>query len=213
MERPQAEWLIEFLEKAGKLKSVPRHCITPEGVRETVAGHCWRVSLMAWLLKEELPDVDMEKVIHMCLLHDLGEAVTGDIPAFEKKEQDRSVERKAVDGLLSMLPGKTGEEAKVLFAEMNALETREAKIWRALDTDEAKVYKALDKLEAVIAHNESDISTWLPLEYELQQTYAAESVKGFPILEEIQRLAVEKTLEKIAEEKAGRNPEDGRREE
>ena len=90
MERPQAEWLIEFLEKAGKLKSVPRHCITPEGVRETVAGHCWRVSLMAWLLKEELPDVDMEKVIHMCLLHDLGEAVTGDIPAFEKKEQDRS---------------------------------------------------------------------------------------------------------------------------
>ena len=174
----------------------------PEGVRETVAGHCWRVSLMAWLLKEELPDVDMEKVIHMCLLHDLGEAVTGDIPAFEKKEQDRSVERKAVDGLLSMLPGKTGEEAKVLFAEMNALKT-----------DEAKVYKALDKLEAVIAHNESDINTWLPLEYELQQTYAAESVKGFPILEEIQRLAVEKTLEKIAEEKAGRNPDDGRREE
>ena len=143
---------------------------------------------MAWLLKEELPDVDMEKVIHMCLLHDLGEAVTGDIPAFEKKEQDRSVERKAVDGLLSMLPGKTGEEAKVLFAEMNALET-----------EEAKVYKALDKLEAVIAHNESNISSWLPLEYELQQTYAAESVKGFPILEEIQRLAVEKTLEKIAE--------------
>ena len=80
-----------------------------------------------------------------------------------------------------MLPGKIGEEAKVLFAEMNALKT-----------EEAKVYKALDKLEAVIAHNESDISTWLPLEYELQQTYAAESVKGFPILEEIQRLAVEK---------------------
>ena len=90
----------------------------------------------------------------------------------------------------------------MLFAEMNALKT-----------DEAKVYKALDKLEAVIAHNESDISTWLPLEYELQQTYAAESVKGFPILEEIQRLAVKKTLEKIAEEKAGRNPDDGRREE
>ena len=112
------------------------------------------------------------------------------------------MERKAVDGLISMLQGNTGEEAKVLFAEMNALKT-----------EEAKVYKALDKLEAVIAHNESNISTWLPLEYELQQTYAAESVKGFPILEEIQRLAVEKTLEKIAEEKAGRNPDDGRREE
>ena len=141
---------------------------------------------MAWLLKEELPDVDMEKVIHMCLLHDLGEAVTGDIPAFEKKEQDSSVERKAVGGLLSMLPGKTGEEAKVLFAEMNALETHEA-----------KVYKALDKLEAVIAHNESDISTWLPLEYELQKTYAAESVKGFPILEKLQEESVKETEQKI----------------
>ena len=190
MERPQAEWLIEFLEKAGKLKSVPRHCITPEGVRETVAGHCWRVSLMAWLLKEELPDVDMEKVIHMCLLHDLGEAVTGDIPAFEKKEQDRSVERKAVDGLLSMLPGKTGEEAKVLFAEMNALET-----------EEAKVYKALDKLEAVIAHNESDISTWLPLEYELQQTYAQENANEFPYLKELRELMLQDTLNKIKQAK------------
>ena len=190
MERPQAEWLIEFLEKAGKLKSVPRHCITPEGVRETVAGHCWRVSLMAWLLKEELPDVDMEKVIHMCLLHDLGEAVTGDIPAFEKKEQDRSVERKAVDGLLSMLPGKTGEEAKVLFAEMNALKT-----------DEAKVYKALDKLEAVIAHNESDISTWLPLEYELQKTYAVENASEFPYLRQLRALMLEDTINKISDAK------------
>ena len=190
MERPQAEWLIEFLEKAGKLKSVPRHCITPEGVRETVAGHCWRVSLMAWLLKEELPDVDMEKVIHMCLLHDLGEAVTGDIPAFEKKEQDRSVERKAVDGLLSMLPGKTGEEAKVLFAEMNALKT-----------DEAKVYKALDKLEAVIAHNESDISTWLPLEYDLQMTYGVDKAAFSPYLSALREMVRQDSIEKIKNEK------------
>ena len=188
MERPQAEWLIEFLGKAGKLKSVPRHCVTPEGVRETVAGHCWRVSLMAWLLKEELPDVDMEKVIHMCLLHDLGEAVTGDIPAFEKKEQDRSVERKAVDGLLSMLPGKIGEEAKVLFAEMNALKT-----------EEAKVYKALDKLEAVIQHNEADIRTWEPHEYELNLTYANDIVAGTPYLEQLREAIRDDTKQKIAE--------------
>ena len=73
----------------------------------------------------------------------------------------------------------------------------------ALKTEEAKVYKALDKLEAVIAHNESDISTWLPLEYELQQTYAAESVKGFRFWRKFRGWQVEKTLEKIAEEKAG----------
>ena len=38
-------------------------------------------------------------------------------------------------------------------------------------TDEAKVYKSLDKLEALISHNESDITTWLPLEYSLQLSY------------------------------------------
>ncbi len=38
-------------------------------------------------------------------------------------------------------------------------------------TTEAKLYKALDKMEVVIQHNEADISTWLPLEYDLQLTY------------------------------------------
>ena len=73
-----------------------------------------------------------------------------------------------MDGLLTMLPGKTGEEAKVLFTEMNALKT-----------EEAKVYKALDKLEAVIAHNESDISTWLPLEYELSRPMQRKASRAF----------------------------------
>ena len=55
------------------------------------------------------------------------------------------------------------------------------------------------KLEAVIQHNESDISTWLPLEYELQKTYAAGSVLGFPFLEKLQQQAVKDTERKIAE--------------
>ena len=62
---------------------------------------------------------------------------------------------------------------------------------------EARVYKALDKLEAVIQHNQSDIRTWLPLEYELQKTYAAESVKGFHILEKLQEESVKETEQKI----------------
>ena len=38
-------------------------------------------------------------------------------------------------------------------------------------TLEAKIYKAIDSLEAVLQHNLSDLSTWLPMEYELNQTY------------------------------------------
>ena len=49
-----------------------------------------------------------------------------------------------------------------------------------MQTREAKIYKALDKMEAVIQHNESDISTWLPLEYDLQLRYGAENVKFSP---------------------------------
>lgn len=186
-----AEQFVAFLDKVEKLKSVPRHCVTADGVQETVAGHCWRTALMAYLMKDELGPVDIDKVIRMCLLHDLGEAVTGDIPTFLKNEAHEEIEKKAVDGLLSGLPEPLYREVTALFAEMEALETKEARI-----------YKALDKLEAVIQHNESDISTWLPLEYELQQTYAAKNVEGFPFLEGLQAQAVRRTREKIARQEA-----------
>ena len=177
----------DFLGRIEKLKSVPRHCVTADGVTETVAGHSWRTAMMAYLLKDQLGPVDIDKVIRMCLIHDLGEAVTGDIPTFEKTNEHEAAEEEALDKLLRTLPEPLYREYTALFAEMAALETKEA-----------IVYKALDKLEAVIQHNESDISTWLPLEYDLQQTYAAEIVKGYPFLEGLQQTAVQRTRAKIA---------------
>ena len=183
-----AEQFIAFLGSVEKLKSVPRHCVTSDGVTENVAAHSWRTALMAYLLKDELADVDIDRVIRMCLIHDLGEAVTGDIPTSATTENHERTEKKALDGLLRGLPEALYQEFTDLFAEMEALQSREA-----------RVYKALDKLEAVIQHNESDISTWLPLEYELQKTYAAGSVLGFPFLEKLQQQAVKDTERKIAE--------------
>ena len=133
----------------------------------------------------------------MCLLHDIGEAVTGDIPTFEKTQNHETVEKRAVDSLLDMLPEPLREETKALFAEMDAQQTAEARI-----------YKALDKLEAVIQHNESDISTWLPLEYELQKTYAARNVIGFPPLEKLQEQAVRDTERKIRQAQEKKAPEE-----
>lgn len=181
-----ARQLIDFLGKVEKLKSIPRHCVTKDGVQEYVAGHSWRAALMAFLIQDELSDVDMNKVIKMCLIHDIGEAVTGDIPSFHKTKEHESIEKDAVNSLISELPDRTCREWKELFREMEALETMEA-----------KVYKALDKLEAVIQHNESDITTWLPLEYELQKTYAAKNSEGIPFIEDIHRQAVKDTEEKI----------------
>ncbi|MPN36923.1 hypothetical protein SDC9_184435 [bioreactor metagenome] len=70
----------------------------------------------------------------------------------------------------------------------------------ALITQEARLYKALDKMEAVIQHNESDISTWIPLEYDLQQTYAVENAEEFPYLKELRALMLEDTKQKIKQE-------------
>jgi len=138
------------------------------------------------LLSPEFPEADMERVIRMCLIHDLGEAFTGDIPAFEKTEADVIKEDAAFDAWVATLPEDTKAEFSELLAEMNAQETREAKI-----------YKALDKLEAVIQHDEADISTWLPLEYELQLTYATENVKFSPYMQQLKAEVDAWTLRKI----------------
>ena len=66
-------------------------------------------------------------------------------------------------------------------------------------TLEAKIYKALDNLEAVIQHNESDIATWLPLEYDLQLTYGTENVAFSPYLRALKAEVNAQTRQKIAQ--------------
>ena len=66
-----------------------------------------------------------------------------------------------------------------------------------LKTGEAKLYKALDNLEAVIQHNEADISTWIPLEYELQFTYGADKVGFSPYLKDLKKELDRRNTEKI----------------
>ena len=180
--------LLEILAVAEKLKCVTRHCDTSTGRRESVAEHSWRIALMAMLLMPEFPEADMNKVIRMCLIHDLGEAFTGDIPTFNKSQDHEAAERLAYDTWVQSLPGETREEFALLLAEMEALQTREAKI-----------YKALDKLEAVIQHNESDIASWLPLEYELQLRYGAENVTFSPYMQALKAEIDDWTKRKIEE--------------
>ena len=181
--------LLKILKVAARLKTTDRHCWTALDRKESVADHSWRIALMAMLLRPQFPEADMDKVIRMCLIHDLGEAFTGDIPTFEKSKADEAKEERLFDGWVATLPEEIREEWVSLLAEMGALQTQEAKI-----------YKALDKLEAVISHNESDISTWLPLEYELQLTYGAENVAFSPYMTELKAQIDTWTREKIRTE-------------
>lgn len=182
--------LISALSVAERLKCATRHCYTSTGRHESVAEHSWRIALMAMLLTPEFPDLDMNRVIRMCLIHDLGEAFTGDIPTFNKTAADMEKEDQLFDAWVATLPEETKAEFRALLSEMEALQTQEAKL-----------YKSLDKMEAVISHNESDIATWLPLEYDLQLTYGAENVKFSPYMTALKAEIDDWTRRKIAEAK------------
>ena len=94
---------------------------------------------MALLLRNEFPDADIDKVVNMCLIHDLGECFTGDIPTFLKTDAERKTEDYLLKKWIDSMPAETADELTALFSEMEAQKTTEAKI-----------YKALDKLEALI---------------------------------------------------------------
>lgn len=180
---------LEILHVAERLKDTPRHCTTSNGRTESVAEHSWRVSLMAFLLRHEFPELDTDKVIRMCLVHDLGECFTGDIPTFVKTDADRDVEDSLLDQWVRSLPEETASDLSALYREMDAQETMEA-----------KVYKALDKLEALIQHNESPLGTWSDNEYELNKTYAFDTVEFSQWLTKLRKEILEDTLDKIRQE-------------
>lgn len=182
--------LLDILHVAERLKDTPRHCTTSRRRRESVAEHSWRVSLMAFLLRSEFPQADMDKVTRMCLIHDLGECFTGDIPTFLKTAKDNEIEESLLGRWIGSLPEGPAGEMQALLAEMETQQTLEARI-----------YKALDKLEAVIQHNESPIDTWADNEYELNKTYAFDTVAFSDWLTRLREEILKDTLVKIEEER------------
>lgn len=80
---------LAFLARLEKLKCNTRHSWTSSGRHESVAEHSWRLAMLALLLRDALPEVDMDKVLRMCLIHDVGEAVTGDIPSSRRPTPTR----------------------------------------------------------------------------------------------------------------------------
>ncbi len=181
------EEIIKFLGLAEKLKCELRHSWTSTMRQESVAEHSWRLCVFSWLLKGKLQqEYDMDKVMKMCLFHDLGEAIAGDIPSFSKSEEDIRKEDAAVSQIIDMLDEEAGGELAELFLEMKEQKSKEARL-----------FNALDKLEAVIQHNESPIETWIPLEFELNKVYANEEVKGIKVMEELREAVRKDTLDKL----------------
>jgi putative hydrolase of HD superfamily len=185
----QPREFLNILHVTERLKDTTRHCTSSKGRPESVAEHSWRLALMAMLLRREFPELDIDRVTDMCLIHDLGECFTGDIPTFRKTDADREREDALLSRWVASLPEGLSGDLAALYAEMDAQQT-----------PEAKLYKALDKLEALIQHNESPMYTWEPHEYDLQRVYGWESVEFSDWLLDLRQEVLNDTNEKIEKE-------------
>ena len=141
---------------------------------------------MAFWLRDEFPELDMNRVVQMCLIHDLGEAFTGDIPVFDKTDADEEREEQLLFSWVDTMPELLRTDMRQLYREMEE---------RA--TPEAKLYKALDGLEALISHNESDLATWEPNEYDLQMTYAEDRMRFSPYMVALREQIKQDSIQKI----------------
>ena len=184
---------LNVMHVAERLKDAVRHGYSSGGRRESVAEHSWRITLMAYFLQDEFPEADMNKVMEMCLIHDLGECFTGDIPTFLKTDADEQKEEQLLSGWVRSLPEPYATRMSDLYAEMEAQKTQEAKI-----------YKALDKMEAVLQHNEAPLDTWIPREYDLNLTYGFEQAAFSPYLTALREQMLRDTKQKIEENKKAR---------
>ena len=143
--------VLDFLRGAERLKSTTRTGYTSTGQQESVAEHTWRLCLMAMVLRSEFPDVDFAKLVKICIIHDLGEAIHGDVSAPEQARRSASGvntgkaedERRDLLELLSPLPPRLRDEIAALWDE-----------YEAAASPEAKLAKALDKLETIMQHNQ-----------------------------------------------------------
>jgi putative hydrolase of HD superfamily len=163
--------VLEFLRTAEQLKSTTRTGYTSAGQQESVAEHTWRLCLMALVLRPAFPGIDFAKLVKICIIHDLGEAIHGDVSAPEQARRAAAgaiagkaeQERRDLLELLAPLPAGVRDEITALWDE-----------YEAAESPEAKLAKGLDKLETIMQHNQglnpADFDYRFNLEYGRRHT-------------------------------------------
>jgi putative hydrolase of HD superfamily len=175
----------DFLHVVENLKSTLRYCHTKTGRKESTAEHSWRLALMVFLVAGELKlKINLTHALKLALVHDIAEAITGDID-FEvvssgkvtKKEKNR-LETKAIKKLKKMLPGESGQEIFDLWEEYEYCRSKEAKF-----------VKVLDKIETLIQIGEMGFEKMTTIE--LNGIYGNKEIDLCPQLKPLMRLVKE----------------------
>lgn len=136
---------LAFFNELEKLKTVTRQNQTLDGRQENAAEHSWQVALMALVFRQYFPeDLNLEKVMLMLLLHEIGEIGAGDSWAYDETAKATSFERElaSVKESLALLPKEEAQTYLDLWMEFES----------QTNTAEARYARCLDALAPVMNH-------------------------------------------------------------
>ncbi len=182
MEATRLRGIIDFIQAVEKLKDTLRSAVTSKGRAKSVAEHSWRLCLLVMMFGRELAGCDHHRLLKLCLVHDLGEAISGDVPAIHQNADDNRVERERADliELCSPLPKDLRQESLALWDEYNAAATQEAILAKGFD-------KLETMLQHVIGRNAPDF------DYQFNLAYGSEQTSRHPLLAQIRTLVDDAT--------------------
>ena len=185
--------ILDFLRAAEALKVNTRSAHTSAGKKESVAEHTWRLCLMAMVLAPSVPEVDFARLVRICIVHDLGEAIGGDIPAPEQARRASSGqaskatdERRDLVQLVSPLPPALRGEIIALWDE-----------YEAARSPEARLAKALDKLETILQHTQGRNPP--DFDYRFNLGYGREHTASPPVIAALREI-LDRETERRAQE-------------
>ncbi len=183
--------IISFVKKAEGLKNTLRSGYTSSGKKESVADHTWRLTLFAVMLYDQyFSHLDFQKLVKICLIHDLGEIVNGDIPAPDQSNKPSKSANEEIDfrAIINPLPEEMKDELMNLWKE-----------YEEASSEEARLVKALDKLETLIQHNQG--SNPPDFDYEFNITYGRHYTDMFEVTRLIRKITDEETRNRIRDTK------------
>lgn len=184
---------MEFALEIDKVKNIFRQThLSGNGRNENDAEHSWHMAIMAYLLREySNEEVDIAKVMLMCLIHDLVEIDAGDTYAYdtENLKTQKAREDAAKERIFSILPEDQKTELIALFDEFEAYET-----------PEAKFAHVMDNLQPIMLNNSNNGNDWRAHNVSAQQVSVRQSKNklGSEKLNEVTDRIIRENVEKGA---------------
>ena len=183
---------VDFIKEIEKLKSVTRFNRTLDGRFENSAEHSWQGAIAAIVLQDYYPEkLNMEKVMFLLLIHDLGEIYAGDTWVFdnEKKVHSHDRELESIEKTMSLLPEEKYLNMKNLWLEFEKGHSAEARYARVIDA----LVPLINHLEvSELNYNPDNISADMVLEK--KKFIKSESEELWKLTEKLIQESVEKGL-------------------